>query len=163
LRRPTPEAFEPANRLAAELIGGRVAQASTLAEVDAIHPGSILVHVEGGALTGLLAVLPLRRAGRDLLLDGSFDGLQPELKSIAPPKERPAAVYAWGCAARTRAAARAVMGVTAAFPLEVYPDVAFYARAATPAGLRALTFSLGYAPVGGNGLLRRNPPLRRAA
>lgn len=163
LRRPNPENFDAAHALAAELIGGSVAQASTLAAVDAVHPGTILVHLEAGALTGLLAVLPLRPCGREALIADSFDGLDPDLEMIATRPERPAAIYAWGCAARTRPAARAVMSVTAALPHEAYPGVDFFARAATPAGLRALTSSLGYAPVGGNGLLRRSPPLRRAA
>jgi hypothetical protein len=163
LRRPDRDSFDAAHALAAELIGGPVARASTLAAVDTVHPGTILIHLEGGVLTGLLALLPLRQAGREALLADRFDGLRPDLDLISTPAERPSAVYAWGCAARTRPAARAVMSVTAALPEEAYPGVNFFARAATPAGLRALTSSLGYAPVGSHGLLRRIPPFRRAA
>jgi hypothetical protein len=119
--------------------------------------------VEGEALTGALAVLPLRQAGREALVAGRLDGLRPDLELVSRPDERPSAIYAWGCAARTRRAARAVMATTAALPEEAFGGINFFARAATPAGLRALTVCLGYAPVGEHGLLRRLPSLRRAA
>jgi hypothetical protein len=163
LRRARADEFATASELAAHLIGGEVASADTLAAVDRAHPGAVLIHLEEAALTGVLAILPLRRRGRDALLRGRFDGVRPDPALVAPPAERPAAVYAWGCAARTRAAARAVMQVTAALPEEAYPGVCFFAKAATPAGLRALTDSLGYVPIGHLGLLRREADLRRAA
>jgi hypothetical protein len=165
LSAPAGREVDAVHAFAAGLIGGAIAAPATMRAVNAAAPGSLLVSRDGEGLAGLLATLPLREAGREALIAGVFDGLAVDLTLLARPPERPAAVYAWGCAARTAAAARALLAATQALCERVFPDTPFFARAATEAGRTALVRRLGYAPMPGADpdMLWRPPGLRRAA
>lgn len=149
LHAPSAAEITPLHDFAAELIGGEIASPDILSAVSRRAPGSLLVCDDGEAVCGMLATLPLREAGRRSLLAGRFDGVRLDLGLVARTNERPAAVYAWGCAARTRDAARALLGAAQAMAEQVFAEIPFFARAATEAGRRALTVSLGYVPLAG--------------
>jgi hypothetical protein len=150
LRAPAITEIGAVHDFAAGLIGGEIASSRVLAAVCRRAPGSLLICSDSAGVEGLLATLPLRETGRRSLLSGSFDGVRLDIGQVARAGEGPAAAYAWGCAARTRTAAKALLGASQAMAEEVFADIPFYSRAATDAGRRTLTASLGYVPLKGS-------------
>src|SRR3954470_16137818 len=54
--------------------------------------------------SGLIAFLMLNRAGMHQLLDGTFDGTNPDLSLLVRQSEKPAGIYLWAMHARGVAA-----------------------------------------------------------
>lgn len=140
--------IQAAHSLAASLIGSDIATAETLRSAQSISGTTVLVTDDGNEVTGVLATLLLRDKGRAAIQAGRFDGVGLDLSMIARPDEIPAAFYAWGCAAEGRDAARAVVAGAAGLT-RLFSFVPRFARAATVAGARTLTVSMGYLPVAG--------------
>jgi len=146
-----------AHSLAADLIGSDIASAQTLGAAQAISAGSVLVVRDQSGISGVLATLLLRASGREAMEAGRFDGVGLDLSMIARSGEAPAAFYAWGCAARSREAARVVVSAAAGLT-RLFRAIPRFARAATVAGARTLTVSMGYLPVSGVADLYWLPP-----
>ena len=165
LRSPKPAEMAAARAFGAERIRGEVVSLDTLSAVARIAPGAVLIKAEGDEIVGLLAVLPLREPGRAALLAGRFDAVDVASRLVARPAERPAAVYAWACAAKASHVARALLGATDSLARAVFPEIPFFARAATADGRRVLLGSLGYRAFGpaAPDLLWRPPAARAAA
>jgi hypothetical protein len=147
-------------RLARRLISPRTAELEVYRAVHRRTGGAaVWVFREEGAVTGALAIVPLSPLGLDALLAETFQARAPDLAHIATARERPAAVYGWGVLGATSAGRRAAMGGTQALIERAFPDIPWFARAATPDGERVALGRLGYAPLARStsGLLTRAP------
>lgn len=107
-----------------------------------------------GRLVGIYAMLFLNRSGLDGLLNGRFDGTDPQFDHLAEKSANPAAIYTWFIACPGRAAA-AIGNVARLLQGERFAHADLYARPATPAGLRIM-LGTGHLPVSSdpNGLHR---------
>ncbi len=114
---------------------------------------AILLHDEAsiqrfgrpGRIVGLYAMLFLNDRGLAALLDGRFEGTNPQFDHLAQADRKPAAIYSWLVACPGRAAA-GIGNVSAMLQGERYYDVDLYASPATPEGLRILR-GTGHLPV----------------
>ncbi len=59
------------------------------------HIIQLIADPKSDAQSGLLAILPLNEDGFSALVQGEFDGLQPDPKWICSSHEQPAALYVW--------------------------------------------------------------------
>lgn len=130
----------------AALIGEWIASVETITGVYRRNPSSFLFYREDGKVTGILSVLLLRPTGLLALATDKFGGVSPDLDLIASPQETPLAGYAWGLAAKTRRAAAAILQGMDKIRVDVYPNIPFFARVATPDGGRIASGRLRYIP-----------------
>lgn len=73
-----------------------LADDATIAALHLHNPDVIRIATSAdGARRGLLAVLPLNRAGGQALIDGQLDGRAPKVEWICEPNEDPHALYVW--------------------------------------------------------------------
>lgn len=114
---------------------------------------------------GFVALLTLNREGLEQLLEGKFNALDPDIRSLSAQNEKPAAIYLWFVDARgPLAGAFALVLQKMTTPLT--HDVDVYARAATADGRRlieALDFRVETDPAGASPLyvFRRSDPAER--
>ena len=142
------------------LIGDWIANIETIVEVSRRNPLSLLVYRENGKVTGVVCYLMLRPAGLLAIATDKFNGVNPDLDMIAGTGEVPLAGYGWALAAKSRKAAAAVLVGLEKVRSELYPNIPFFARAATNDGRRVLCGRLRYLPFprSNTGLLW-SPPL----
>lgn len=136
-----------AREIGAKLIGETLASADTLIAIQQTARSVVFGYRENGALTGMMALLPLREAARALLIEGRFDARAPSLDLVARPGEAPACYYAWGIAATSKQAARAMIQASSALRRTLFWAIPSFTRAVTGDGLRLMR-SFGYRPVG---------------
>jgi hypothetical protein len=130
----------------AALIGDWIASLETITSVYNRNPLSFLFYREGEAVTGVVSVLLLRPSGLLAIATDKFDGVSPDIDVIAPPDEVPTAGYGWALAAKSRRAAAAVLLGLDKIHTDLFPQIPFFARAATPDGRRVLCGRLRYVP-----------------
>ncbi|HVY83570.1 MAG TPA: hypothetical protein VG943_00425 [Caulobacterales bacterium] len=147
--------------LGARLISSQVASADVLHAVQSRTGASQFVHVEEGVVDGALGFAALRATGRDALVEGAFDPRDFALDLIAPPGEPPAAVFAFGVVASTKAGGSAVIGGAAAIQEALFWALPIYTRIATADGERVLLTRLGFRRVQGDTSLACRPPRTR--
>ncbi|HYG25345.1 MAG TPA: hypothetical protein VD906_00405 [Caulobacteraceae bacterium] len=146
-----------ARELAARLINPGVASTAALLAIHARTGYGIYVVREAGEVTGFVALVFLNAAGLAAVETDTFNTLRPSLDHITAAGEEPVACYGWGVAAATReAAAICIAGCQAAAKAMPF---AYFARAVTPSGHRALTEKVGFVPYPGSksGLLWLSP------
>jgi len=135
-----------ARDIGAALIGETLASADLLSAIQRATHNVVFGFREDGALTGMMALLPLRQAGHALLLAGRFDARAPDLDLVARPGEAPACYYAWGIAATSKHAARAMIQFSSTLHQTLFWDIPSFTRAVTGDGVR-LMGSFGYRPI----------------
>lgn len=148
LRLEIPEEHELAEgrSVMAALIGEWIASVETITEVFRQNPLCCLVYKEDGKITGVVSFLLLRPAGLLAIATDKFNGVAPDVEMIATPDEAPTAGYGWALAAKSRKAAAAVLLGLDKVRGEVFPQIPFFARAATQDGRRVLCGRLRYIP-----------------
>ncbi len=75
-----------------------LASNDTVSAILQRHPKAIQVAEDGsnpGAARGLTALLPLNAYGLNAVLDGTFDGSQPDPDWLISPGQQPEAIYVW--------------------------------------------------------------------
>lgn len=134
-----------AREVSADMIGADLASAETLIACQRTAEAVVFGYRENGALTGMMALLPLNADGLVNMECGAFDARAPSLNLIARPGDEPAGYYAWGIAATTKDAARALIRTSAALRTNLFWAIPSFTRAATADGLRLMS-SFGYRP-----------------
>lgn len=142
-----PEDLAPAQALATLLMEHKVASLETYLRVQKVQPAAVLVAKDEGRIAGVVGLLFLRPAGVEQILDGVFDALDPPTELLTAEGERPAALYAWGVAASTRAGSQAILGGGRAVRLELFPTITGFTRAVTGAGRHVALTRYGYRPL----------------
>lgn len=143
-----PEECDAGRAIAAELISPHVALASTFRRVHARTGCSVYVSRQDGRVSGVLGLVPLRPAGLKAVEEHVFEARNPPDDLVCEPGDLFPGLYGWGFAASTRrASALVVMGAIKI--RERYPDIPFFTRAATPAGVKVICGRMGYAPYPG--------------
>lgn len=135
-----------ARDIGAGLIGQSLASAETLIAIQRTAESVVFGYREDGALAGMMALLPLREPAIAALLEGRFDACSPDMDLVARPGEAPACYYAWGIAATSKTAARAMIQASAALRRTLFWAIPSFTRAVTDDG-RRLMASFGYRPV----------------
>ena len=143
---PREEELAPGRAVMAALIGEGISTIETITGIYHRNPLHFLIYREEEKVTGVISFLLLRPAGLLSMATDKFDGLTPDLDMIAGPDETPLAGYGWGLAARSRKAAAAVLVGIDKVRTELYPQIPFFARAATPDGRRVACGRLRYLP-----------------
>jgi len=137
-----------AQAIGAQLIGQSLASVETLVEIEATARHVLFGFCEDGSLTGMMALLPLRAPALTALVNGQFDARAPDIALVARPGEAPACYYAWGIAATSKHAARAMIQASAALRRTLFWAIPSFTRAVTEDG-RRLMASFGYQPING--------------
>lgn len=147
-----------AHQLAQTLIGGPMAPLSTYLAVQQLVKAAIFGIFEKNQLTGALASFPVNAEGLTQLESGDFNARDLDLSLLSPPGAAPSAYYGWGFAGATKRAAGAVVLASRALHRRLFWAIPTFARAVTPAGLRAVQ-AIGFRPVsdGPDGLVRIEP------
>jgi predicted GNAT family N-acyltransferase len=92
-------------------------------------------HADQQAGEGFIAILPLNRLGLEMLMLGAFNAVEPDLRLIAKPGERPAGIYMWAVfAPGPLAAGMALFMEKMAAP--EYEGLDLYSRPNTEIGVR---------------------------
>ncbi len=91
----------------ARSLGIDIASPEATERVRALRPDNIwaIRTGPGGVLSGLYAMLMLSQSGKEALIDGSINALDPAREHLAGPGEPVAAIYKWTIFAPGRAAA----------------------------------------------------------
>lgn len=134
-----------ARDVGASMIGQTLASAHTLAATQEAAQAVVFGYRENGALTGMMALLPLNAAGLARLCEGTFDSRAPDLDTIARPGQEPACYYAWGIAATSKDASRALIRASSTLHTTLFWAIPSFTRAVTPEGARLMS-SFGYRP-----------------
>ena len=130
----------------AALIGDWIASVETITDVYRRNPLSFLFYREDERITGVVAFLLLRPAGLLAIATDKFNGVTLDLDLVSSPDEVPLAGYGWALAAKSRRSAAAVLLGLEKVRTALYPQIPFFARAATPDGRRVLCGRLRYIP-----------------
>lgn len=141
-----PEELPAARNLMVKLIGEGISSIETITGVYNHNPNSMVVFRENNECTGIVSYLLLRPAGLLSIATDKFDGVTPDLDLLATPDETPLAGYGWALAATSRKAAAAVLQGLDRVRTHIYPNIPFFARAATADGKRVLCGRLRYLP-----------------
>lgn len=134
-----------ARAIGAAMIGAELASAETLIMCEHAAEAVVFGYREAGALTGMMALLPLNARGHAQIEAAAFDAQAPALDLVARPGEAPSAYYAWGIAATSKEAARRMIKTSAALRRLLFWAIPTYTRAVTDDGLRLMS-SFGYRP-----------------
>jgi hypothetical protein len=130
--------------IAADLISPHVALAATFRRVQERTESTVLVFRQDDEVVGVLGMVPLRPEGFEAIQRHLFDPKNPPEEFLCAPGDPFPAMYGWGFAARTRRASAAVV-LGAMMLRDRYPDIPFFTRAATPAGVKVICGRMGYA------------------
>ncbi|HLI66210.1 MAG TPA: hypothetical protein VKU90_07575 [Caulobacteraceae bacterium] len=140
----------PAHALAERLIGGKMADAATIAAVHArTGVGLFIVRGEEGP-RGLLAFIMLNARGAGAAARDDFDALAPNPLWVSAACEEPHAIYSWAIAAVDHETAKQLVRGHERLRHAAAPHLPFYCRLATPEGRRLGTMRLGFEPLPGS-------------
>jgi hypothetical protein len=145
-----PSDVAGAHALATRLIGGTMAEPSTITEIHRRTGAGLFVARDESGVVGLLAFLLLSESGADSLLGGSLDTLQPAADDVVTGGEEPAAVYSWAIAAADHNTAKSLVGGHERVRHVAVPHLPFYLRPVTPKGRRLAVLRLGFKPLPGS-------------
>ena len=151
--------------LFAAAIGGELASLATVQALVGDGSAEARVWLDGSGVAAALIYLWLSPAGVRALAEGRFDGREPDRAHLGRAHAS-AGVYAWACAGAGLEGRRAVMRAWAELKAGAFARLPFFARAATPAGRKALIERLHCLPVDETGGLLWAAPVhapRRAA
>jgi hypothetical protein len=145
----TPEECDAGRQIAADTISPNVATAQAFRRVQAYTGSSVWVHRQNGEVTGVLGMVAVSPAGLRAIETHAYPSKDPPEEFLCAPGGMFAGNYGWGFASKTkRAAVQVVLG---AIKLrERFPELPFFTRAATPAGVRIICGpKMGYVPFPG--------------
>jgi hypothetical protein len=146
---PADEAECAAGRaLAAAKISPHVASVETFVRVQARTGAAVFVQTRDGEVTGVTGMLPLNTDGLREIVEHRFTSKDPPDELLCAPGDDAAAMYAWGFSASTRKASAAVVMMTMILR-DHYPEIPFFTRAVTPAGVKVICGRMGYSPYPG--------------
>jgi hypothetical protein len=148
LVRPESEQdFAQVHAIATNEIGGGLASLDEIRRVDALTGASIWVVRRHGSVTGFLAPLALTLAGRDALVDNTFDAAHIRPEWVSRLGQPLAGFYCWSYAGVDQVTRGAlVMGLRKLIDHH-FPDLPFFGRDSTEAGARIMRH-LGFFPFG---------------
>ncbi|MDD9909005.1 MAG: GNAT family N-acetyltransferase [Ahrensia sp.] len=136
------------------LIGTAREKIEGLADTDVVlsvyehNPDSIFVVTRKGNRdgnpTGVMAQLPLNKAGHDALFDGTLDTVAPDLKYVAQQHEVPSAIYSW-CMVLDARTAGGISLLIERFSSPKNIQAPIYCRPATPQAA-AFFKTVGFTP-----------------
>lgn len=152
--------FAPVGEMTARRIGPDIAPGDVIRSVAERCRCALFVHEAAGIVDGVLAIIPVSRAGLAALRADRFDGTAPPLDGVTRPGEPLAAIYGWGFVGVSLRATAAVVSAMHRLRIETYPSLPFFGRAATDAGRKVMEGRLGYrlAPGSTTGLYQNLPP-----
>jgi hypothetical protein len=136
-----------AQDLAGTLMEHKVVSVDTLIEVQEVQPTMTLVFKEDGVITGVTGNLLLRPNAVEPLLAGQFDAVNVNLDYLCRDGDPVALGYAWGVAATTKPAGKAVVTVGGLWRRQLLPNLATFTRAVTPIGRHIALTRHGYQPL----------------
>lgn len=140
--------YADVHALAVAELGPGLASLEEIKRVDALTNAAIWALKRHGAVTGFLAPLALTLAGRDALLEDTFDGAHIRQSWVARLGEPLAGFYCWCYAGKDQVTRGAlVLGLRTLIDRH-FPDLPFFGRDSTEAGARIMRH-LGFAPLDG--------------
>jgi hypothetical protein len=134
--------------LAADKISPHVASAETFVRAQTRTGAAVFVQTSHGEVTGVTGMLALNADGLREIVEHRFTSKDPPDELLCTSGENVAAMYAWGFASSTRKAAAAVVMMTMVLR-DNYPEIPFFTRAVTPAGVKVICGRMGYSPYPG--------------
>jgi hypothetical protein len=117
---------------------------NVLERIHEWNPESVFPFRSKGKILGGVAFLYLNNLGFEALILGEFDFACPDLKLLARPSEKPAALYIWALAARGRAVA-GMGNVSRRMHQKPFSGADYFAQPTTRDGLR-FTQEIGFEP-----------------
>lgn len=145
LERPTDADYEAVHQIASDTVGGPLAPVNEIRRVDAMISSAIWVVRRHGQVAGFLAPLALTKAGRDALIEDTFDAGNIERQWVAPLGAPLAGFYCWCYAGRDQVARGALVMALRKLINDCFPDLPFFGRDTTAAGAKIMSH-LGFAP-----------------
>lgn len=135
--------------LLSRLIPGPVASTETLRDVQAQTGASLFLKRDDQARAcAFIGIFALSAAGARAINGGEFSGVSVRAEWAAPISPSTRLGYVWGFGGADRQASFAILRALRAMRAQLFPNVALYARSASPEG-RALMPRFGYRPVSG--------------
>jgi len=149
LTRPESEQdFADVHSLAVNELGAGLASLEEIKRVDALTGAAIWTVKRHGAVTGFLAPLALTKAGRDALVEDTFDAARIEQSWVARMGQPLAGFYCWCYAGKDQVTRGALVLALRTLIDKHFPDLPFFGRDSTEAGARIMRH-LGFAPFDG--------------
>jgi hypothetical protein len=143
----TDEEYARVHELATHELGKGLASLDEIKRVDALTGAAIWVVRRKAQVTGFLAPLALTLAGRDALIDNTFDAANIRQEWVARMGEPLAGFYCWCYAGKDQVSRGAlVLGLRNLID-RYFPDLPFFGRDSTEAGARIMQH-LGFYPFG---------------
>jgi len=142
---PDDADYAEVHALASDTIGGSLASEDEIRRVDALTGASIWVNRRHGKVAGFLAPLALTLAGRDALIDGSFDPFAIDAAWVARVGQPLAGFYCWSYAGRDQFTRGVLVLALRTLIDRHFPDLPFFGRDTTAAGARIMAH-LGFSP-----------------
>lgn len=138
MERPGPADYQAVYHLASEQLGPGLATAAEIQRVDAMTGAAIWVVRRHGEVAGFLAPLALTLAGREAIIDGTFDATNIQRKWVAAMGAPLAGFYCWCYGGRDQVTRGAlVLGLRTLID-RCFPDLPFFGKDTTEAGARIM-------------------------
>ncbi len=147
LEHPLESEYEAVHAIARDTIGGPLAPLEEIRRVDEMTGSAIWVVRRHGVVAGFLAPLALSEAGRNALIDGTFNAGAIERRWVARLGEPLDAFYCWSYAGRDQVTRGALVMALRRLIDGFFPELTFYGRDTTEAGARIM-LHLGFLPHG---------------
>lgn len=138
LMRPEPGDYAAVHALATEQLGGGLASADEIQRVDRMTGAAIWVVRRHGGIAGFLAPLALTKAGRDALVEGSFDAANIDESWVARMGAPLAGFYCWCYAGRDQVTRGALVLALRTLIDQHFTDLPFFGKDTTQAGARIM-------------------------
>ncbi len=139
LERPSQDEIVDIHRVASEQIGGSLATLEEIRRVDALTDAALWALRRKGEVTGFLAPLALTLAGRDALVNGTFNAGAVEARWVARIGEPLAGFYCWSYAGRDQVTRGALVLALRTLIDRHFPDLPFFGRDTTAAGAKIMS------------------------
>ncbi len=140
--------YADVHSLAIAELGPGLASLDEIKRVDALTDAAIWTVKRRGAITGFLAPLARTKAGRDALVNDTFDAAHIRQEWVARMGEPLAGWYCWCYAGKDQVTRGAlVLGLRTLIDRH-FPDLPFFGRDSTEAGAKIMRH-LGFAPFDG--------------
>ena len=132
--------------LAEHLTGLELASPDAILEMESITNHTIWVTAQ--PVEGIILSIPLTYTGMRAVRDGSYRPGAPNPEHLCAEGDWCYGLYVGVYAGATHAARKNIMNISATLRFEIFAEVPFFARGATPDGRRSME-SLGFKPIEG--------------
>ena len=145
-----PADIAPARALAERRMQSPMADAETIAAVQARSGVSVFVAREANEIAGVMGFVLLTPAGAACVVADRFDALNPAQIDICARNDEPAAIYGWGIATTSHSATKTLATAAGAMGRQVIPHLRWYMRTVTADGERLIMKRQGWRRVPGS-------------